>query len=342
MIDWLDFVVPVVHTPIPAGRVISVSPDGVTEYDIPKRMKIAGSFESSYFARSQGGDGRGNATELFLSGNPAKFLQGHNVFGSADCIGLASAVVSKILGSLDIPSDLAVAQVERGNFSVKRIDITRSFAFANREEVKAVLGTLAVNARSRMGRAQTRGGTVYFGQNSSRHSIKYYCKGEELEAGKKHKLPPQLENTPLKSFADNLLRAEVTLRSKELKENLKIEKGHDLPEKVVNELYWKYFGRVEVSAQAQIASHEIEALPRNVRSTYLLWKEGVIPRNIMSKATFYRHRAELMYYGVDISLPYSGPTSNVIPLFREVVGTSVDVPDWAYTDGLIFQPKRKS
>ena len=38
-------------------------------------------------SRSVGGDGQGMATHLSLSGNPSKFLQGHNIFGSDDLMG---------------------------------------------------------------------------------------------------------------------------------------------------------------------------------------------------------------------------------------------------------------
>ncbi|WP_408610762.1 phage/plasmid replication domain-containing protein [Kineobactrum salinum] len=43
------------------------------------------------------------------------------------------------------------------------------------------------------------GGTVYHGKQSRRHTLKFYCKAEELEAGEKHKLPAELEKTLLKS-----------------------------------------------------------------------------------------------------------------------------------------------
>lgn len=339
MIDWLDFVIPCIHDPIPSGRVLSIKPDGSTEYDIPKRMQISGSYESTTFIRSQGGDGEGRATELYISGNPAKFLQGHNVFGSEDILALASGVVRKVFSSLGISDDLTIARVGQGDFSVKRIDITRSFGFKNRSEVQAVLSSLAVASRSRLGRAQTTGGTVYHGKNSRRHTFKFYCKAEELEAGKKHRLPLELESTPIKEFTENLLRAELTLRSKELHER-DIHTGKDLSPSVVRALYKDYFGRIEMSAQANIPSEEIKHLTRSIRDSYLMWKEGIDVRPMMSKACFYRHRSELLGYGVDISIPNDDLECKVIPLFRQVTGSPVGVPDWAYSQSLIFDPNR--
>jgi len=339
MIDWLDFVVDCLHDPIPAGRVLSITPDGTLEFDIPKRMRVSGSYESNIYVRSQGGSGDGRATELYISGNPSKFLQGHNVFGTDDITGLAAATVRKIFASLDLSSDLTIAKVVQGNFYVKRIDITRSYAFSNRVEVQAVLSSLAVSSRSRMGRAQTRGGTVYHGKNSKRHSFKFYCKAEELEAGKKHRLPEELNSSPIKEFSENLLRAELTLRSKELNER-NISMGSELTPRKIKALYDEYFGRIEVSAQATIPSTQICNLQRAIRDSYLMWSTGIDPRPMMSKSTFYRHRCELLGYGIDISLPKDDLECQVIPLFRQVTGSPVGVPGWAYEQSLVFDPNR--
>jgi II/X family phage/plasmid replication protein len=335
MIDWLDFVIEVLHDPIPAGRIMSIKHSGETEFDVPKRMPVEGSYSSQILVRSQGGDGTGQATELYISGNPSKFLQGHNVFGSDNLCRLAAGVVAKVCDSLGIPAELPIVKAKTGRFEVKRIDITHSFAFASRSEVQAVLGALAIKSRTRMGRATATGSTVYHGKNSRRHSVKFYCKGDELEAGKKHRLPEELKDSGIKEFADNLLRCEVTLRRKELAD-IEATEGRHFTDQVINELYWSYFRRVEMAPQADIPSKEIEHMPRAIRSTYLLWKEGVDVQPMMSKATFYRHRHDLLGYGVDIAIQKEGGETNVIPLFRTITGTPVSVPEWAYSKGLIY------
>lgn len=339
MIDWTDFVINVVHTPIPAGRIVSIGVGGDVEWDTPKAMQVSGSYESSIRVRSQGGDGSGLATELYISGNPSKFLQGHNVFGSDDLLSLCHAVASRVFIVMGIQDDLALRRVALGDFQVKRIDLTYSYDFGNSATVSAVLSSLAVRTRSRMGRAQTRGGTVYHGRNSRRWSIKMYNKGEELQAGKKHRLSPELQSTPIFDFSQSLLRVELTLRSKQLKE-LSLDSGRSLTPATCRQLFDEYFGRVEMSPQVDIASDEVISLPRAIRSTYLLWKEGIDVRNMHSRPTFYRHRSHLLRYGVDIDLPVHSDESNVIPMFRTVVGNPVSIPSWAYDDNLVFDPRR--
>lgn len=334
MIDWLDLVVSIPHEPFNFGHVLFIKPSGELDYGIAKSAQVAGSYDSTVRVRSQGAAGGGLAQELYISGNPSKFLQGHNVFGSQDICLLASEMVKAIFASLEFDDDLGIARVRAGNFDVKRIDITESWAFRSREEVQAVLSALAIKSRSRLGRPQTRGGTVYHGMNSRRHTFKFYCKGDELEAGKKHRLHETLENSPIKEFADNLLRGELTLRSKELKE-LELSRGTDLTPEKCNELYAEYFGRIEMAAQADIPSEEVMALTRAHRSTYLLWKEGIDVRTMASKATFFRHRSKLLQLGVDIALPCESSDCKIIPLFQTVIGSPVAVPDWAYKSGYV-------
>ena len=339
MIDWLTFVIDHLHTPLPAGRVLKLTAEGEIEYDIPQRMEVEGSYDSNMWIRSQGGDGTGTATQLYLHGNPAKFLQGHNIIGSDDVNVLAANTLKQIAERTGLCLDLATAKAEKGDYSVKRIDITRSYQFNTKEEVQAAISAIAIKSRSRMGRAQTSGGTVYHGKNSRRHTMKFYAKGEELSAGKKHRLPDQLQATPLHEFAETLLRVELTLRSNELRD-LNLTSGYDFTPKVVRRLYDEYFGRIEMTPQATIPSDELVALPRAIRSTYLMWKNACDVRTTMSKPTFYRHRNELLGFGIDIALPYEGEQCNVIPLFREVTGTPVANPHWAYQQGLVFDPNR--
>lgn len=92
-----------------------------------------------------------------------------------------------------------------------------------------------------------------------------------------------------------------------------------------------------MSAQADIPSEVIEHMPRAIRGTYLLWKDGINVQPMLSERTFYRHRSELLSYGVDIALTKDEDSAKVIPLFRTVIGEPVTVPDWAYSENLIFR-----
>ncbi|MED5723852.1 phage/plasmid replication protein, II/X family, partial [Enterobacter hormaechei] len=79
---------------------------------------------------------------------------------------------------------------------------------------------------SHRGRGQiAKGSTLYFGKNSRRSALKFYPKGEEF---KKHAHPDFLLNPSLLDYANKSLRAEVVIRSMELKRlNLNLVKNWD-------------------------------------------------------------------------------------------------------------------
>lgn len=340
MIDWLTFVVDCPHLPIPAGHFLSITPCGEVDYELAKAVEVIGTYDNVVRVRSQGAASSEYASELYVTGNPAKFIQGHNVFGSDDLCALAAEMVRRVFAALEINDELSIKRVQLGQFSLKRIDVTRSFSLRDRAEVLAVIDSLSTRARSRMGKAQSRGATCYFGKHSRRWSLKFYSKGDELEARGRHKLPEPLRDTPIQAFADNLLRCEVTFRSLELDKILDCKTPATLTPTRLKSLFNEYLERIEVSGRANIPSDELQAMRRCVRDTYLLWEKGVDVRTMMSSPTFYRHRVELLGLGIDIALPNEPNTAEVIPYFRTVYPEPVEVPDWAYTDGLIFDPNK--
>lgn len=278
--------------------------------------------------RSVGGTGRGQATHLLLSGNPSKFLQGHNVFGSDDLLSLVYDTFLKVCSSLQIePALHELRQLKEGDYTVKNLDINRSFELPTRADV--------LSWKTRHGRPSTKGGTLYFGSGTSRWKIKAYCKGEELEASKKHQLPTQLLDSPLKTWADNKLRVELTLLSKELK-TIGIGKARDLTVSLIDELYRQYIGRIQMSEQIELSTEMQLNLPRKDQSTYVHWQNGVDLRSMLPKATYYRHRRALLEYGIDIALRKEvKPRSNVVPLIRILEAQPAPIPQWAFDKDLV-------
>ncbi len=337
MVDWMSITVFFRHLPIPAGRIIGIHPDGGLDFDTPRKAQVRGSYESTLWVRSQGDlDEQGRAAELYIDGNPSKFLQGHNVFGSDDLTGLLRAVLSRVVELLDlgaVPIGLASAKVHR-------LDFTHSFCFDSRADARLYVSSLALRSHGRMGRPNLHGYTCYFGQHSRRWSFKLYTKGDELD---KHKLPEDLPHrAEIYREADNLVRAELTLRSLELKRLDRPNVHHWTPTQL-NESYREYVGRLAMSNQLSLPSDVIKSIRRCYRDTYFMWNSGITPRGIMSQNTFYTHRRELLRYGVDIAIPRdTDSTAEIIPLVRLVEGKPYQPPEWAYSNGLIFQPNRKA
>ncbi|GHO26641.1 hypothetical protein MY013_24520 [Escherichia coli] len=114
------------------------------------------------------------------------FLQGHSVIGSDDLQGLVLTAYARILALLHIPHDLpSYRQVMKGQFKISRIDINYMYSLSTLENVRAWLYAAEFKAKTRHGRACSKGGTVYLGKNSRRWSLKFYSKYDEHTSGKK-------------------------------------------------------------------------------------------------------------------------------------------------------------
>lgn len=343
MLDWFRGEVPFHHDPLPAGQVLSFEADGSVEWISVKKIRVEReSHESAIHVRSVGGDGHGFATALQIDGNPAKFLQGHNVFGSRDLNMLVALTFQRIyeahkdhLEGWSNP-ELAFARIKRGEYDVKGLHINEMYDLGNDASVEAWLHAAEMRARTRSGRSTRDKGTVYAQKNSRRWAFKFYNKFREMAArGKSHKLPHILQGQGLEDFARGKLRAELVLMSMELKE-MGVTKGYHVTEEWVSDTFARYLGRVEMPTQATLIDEQLLNLPRAAQSSYQLWRQGVSLKDLLPKPTFYRHRKILMEQGIDITVPPLSPdTSNVVPLIRVLEAVPVGVPAWAFDRKLV-------
>lgn len=345
MIDWATVEIPFRHPPIAADRFVKISASGEVEFEAVCRSRVPGSYESTIGVKSVGSDGEGYATHLLLDGNPSKFLQGHNVFGSNDFLQLVLTASIYVIGHLTRTGSLdrnlspdEYWQVLRGEYAVSRIDINESFELDNLLSVRSWLKAAEQKSKTRHGRPTSKGGTVYWGQHSRRWAIKAYCKFDEINSGRKHKLPESLTWTDIPKWAETKLRIELVLRRKQLIEE-GIYQAKDLTVARVEELYRSYLGRLEMAKNVTLTTNKVTELPRHLQSTYALWSQGVDVQSMLTKPTFYRQKKEFKAYGIDISLPCETPdVTNVVPLLRVLEARPVAVPEWAFEQGLIFDP----
>jgi II/X family phage/plasmid replication protein len=67
---------------------------------------------------------------LYLHGNPSKFLQGHNIFGSDDLLSLVYDTYRKVCDALSLRPQLAeLGTVREGRYDLSRTDINYSFGY---------------------------------------------------------------------------------------------------------------------------------------------------------------------------------------------------------------------
>ena len=336
MIDWLSLLVTIRHRPFDAGTIVSLNAGGVLEWETMKYYKVEGSHDTSIQVRSQGHlFDNGDASQLYISGNPSKFLLGHNVYGSSSIIRLVFVFVCRLFSDTDRPlHKIDLKRLLDGQYEVKTIDINSTFDVGSALNVRQWLDAAAMQSRTRHGTPTTAGSTVYWGKNSRRYAIKAYDKNKEVNSrSRKHRLAESipLEHRLLVSkWSEGKIRIELRMHSKELKK-AKVNVAKYLTETKLHQLFNDYVSNIDMSTQVNLTDDKIECLPKRIRGTYLLWKEGFNVQTALSKATFYRHKKELNRYGVDISLPNPSARdrNNVIPMMKIIDLKPASLPDFA-------------
>lgn len=228
---------------------------------------------------------------LRISGNPSKFLQGHNVVGpSVSELGPVLQALVRAFGEGLRPPDAdeeALPSVHRS-----RLDVTTAVDLGSHQAVHDWLKLAETATRSRHGRAMTSGSTVYWGKNSTRWSLKAYCKHCEM---KDHRPDvPEFLRSVLSEWTRTQLRIELTLRRPELKDR------DTLDEAVI----WEFFQRIEVQTMKENPQAELHLRPA-VRAALQLWYQGNAVSTFYPTRSFYRYRREILdETGIDILLPY--------------------------------------
>jgi II/X family phage/plasmid replication protein len=332
VIDWLKLRVPVPAVGrIPGDVVCIFTPEGELKWQKVKAAELRGSYESNVHVSACPVTG-----SLVIDGNPVKFFQGHNVFGTDDVQGLAWAIINTVASALSFD----LANIETSDVDVARIDINRSFGCGSLDNARGAVRALGENATMRhRGRGQlTREGTAYWGKHSRREALKAYAKGHELidhPIAKDH--PMRCE---LVTYAQQLLRIELVLRSMSLK-----DRGLSIlsrwTDSIVDMLFREAMGKLTVPDNIELAPTTLEGLSPRLRLAYSAWLRGDDLRATLPRMTFYRYRKELLKVGVDLlSLRASEPRRPTLQLVNVINAVPVSVPEWAVGTVAYFDPRR--
>lgn len=296
-IDWLSFSTgtqPELCPGYTSGWQSHVDPDGEVIKRWPAFLPILGSYDDRILVKTP------DPCTLYVTGNPVKFYQGHNLFGSSDPVGLALAAgcaVRQAVGMFPGPDTFKACDFSRPKYS--RIDLTRSYRFHSEAEALEWIRAVAASSRSRHGAALTRGETVYFGQHSRRWSMKVYPKRQELTAHKPRSGPALHHFDLLADWAAGVVRFEVVLRGPELEH---------VPADFDPLTVWQaYFDKITFNENAAMSHDRTlieQALKPHQQMAVMSWRAGLDLRTIYSKPGFYKVRRELLdLVGIDIAQP---------------------------------------
>lgn len=306
---------------------------GNQEWVCNKKLSVDGSHSSKIQLQSH------TENLIYFTGNPVKFLQGHNLFGTNDIRHLMRLFFDELLTDKHkalglCPDPFQYDLIQDGHYELTRVDINESWHLNNSREVQAWIRAVGETAYLKhRGAGQFSGDTAYFGKNSRRWGLKCYSKGNEIKA-KDHKLPPELCIPEMLEYADKSLRIEAFIRQLELKRrDLHVLSNWDID--TPTELLLECISKLELSDVYMLDESVLDTLPPRLRMTYNAWLNGEDLKSIYTQRTFYRVRKEMEKYGIDISTKSPKEKNNVIPLIRVLEAKPVGIPDWAYEKGLV-------
>ena len=335
-VDWVSGSI---AAPVPlwdelaTGAIIQLEPGGVLRKRWAARMVAEHFHESEEGSWSRKFTVRcANPGLLAISGNPVKLLQGHNLWGSCDAVGLfleAGLFVREHVGLFPGPETWGANHVWGPKFT--RLDLTRSYRFPSRAIAQAWIRDVAGAARSRHGAAKLYGdGTAVWGEGSRRWMFKVYDKqGEMLALKKRAHFVTGLETRDLLDWAAGVVRFELQLRTMELEENaVDVAKLRGPDASAAALRIWKrYYDRITFNENAAMTNPDLleATLPAHLSLKLSAWRGGADLRDKMSKASFYRVRRDLLAaVGVDVASP--PPKREASPVSR--VPVVLDEAGW--------------
>lgn len=332
MIDWLTCRIPVtLPGPIKGGDTVILDAQGEFVRSTAHRLMVTGSYESRIAIRAP------STSELEISGNLAKFLQGHNLYGSTDLKGLLWASLQRIEGVQGVfpcsLRDMGLYGPESlSDGIVTRVDCTYMFGLPSPSDVLAWLRSAsATGALAHRGRGVMREGTLIFGdakgKSAARFQIVIYAKGQEVAV---HRLPEiMMSEASVLDWVSKCLRTEVRLFRLEL-EKFGLRRLGNWSVDTALHMWRQKMSRLDFNA-GQCSTALLETLPVKLRAIYLAWTTGEDLRKLYSRAMFYRHRRALLdAAGVDIAVPPpSVPTAEIVPIKRVLEAVPLGRPDWA-------------
>lgn len=323
-VDWLT--VTQEHAdPLPlvdAGCVMSVTDAGVLEWKTARAVKHEGSFETSINVRCDG-------HRVSLSGNLSRFGRSDNLFGFtlSQCLERANQVLAHY-GLPPFSAGERIGWIKRGQVRygwtgarISRLDLTANFEAGSAEGAHAVMQYLGQqHAGRKSGRVLGQGETVDFGAGSRRVYAKAYVKHLELmrHGCADERLIQHCEKR-------GVVRWETTLRSNALTDMGCAFLGDFQRGWAMGQLVQLFGEQTSVLERVTRTTDELEHLPRHLRATARDYLAGADLVADLSRATFYRHRAALLPFGLDISVrnvrPFQ-PRVQVVQLVR------AEVPSW--------------
>ena len=276
---------------------------------------------------------------LKVVGSPLMFLQGQNLFGSDNLLGLCYLLfktVTKLLGIKPTKADKRAWKA--GEFDVHTVDVTHNFSLGNPATVSLWLDQAAVSVASGKQLVETCRAsssrhveTLYVGKQSGYVSVKFYDKHQLLLC--QDGADPELHQK-LVGLSRGLLRCEVRLHRKYLQDH-GLRRGSDWSIDTAHDHFFRKVSALRFGSALAVPVSVVPGLSGMERLAYEVWRLGGDPRPLVSTSTWCRLVKACQGQGVDVRQPYLGPTG--LPLADFLLPSCVaQPPAWLLNDPALF------
>lgn len=287
-IDWLKVALNIDHDSHSLNDGIRVDFRRVEDgYDEENKMisfkplYVKGSHNSHLTIKSQANG------LLQIEGNFYKWLNGQNITGSTDLIGLVISVVKQL--AQDRPQDInpspeQLKEIESGDFKVNMVDINKPILLDDKDQALKYLERLKLYSSYPYRRDKTiYGNGIYFNENSKRSVLKYYFKGNEIKVNCKNqtKLTPELVD-----LADRMIRCELRIKWTQL-QDWGLLQGSDWSDDKVKHLIDDTHSKLRLPT-----ANDYDHLPTKYVRFIACYKQGVL--DCYSDTTIKRMKSDLI------------------------------------------------
>lgn len=309
--DWLTLSVPVASVPPWLERVIESRTGDDVHWRRPGWVDVRGhdgSASTLVRLRYMPESGR-----LRIDGNLGRWMRSSSVWG----MGVYQA------GRRFLDHQAAKGILQTGPADVTRVDLTCNVSFDSQRDAYDWLRWATTIRLGRKAPQQYETGVTW---RTKRWYAKVYDKVHDLRRHGHHALAETLLD-----HEGYILRLELTLRTDEL---------HRLGYRTLDDYMHKdhdmaviFTGRFRPLIQGRGATVDdlIREMPTRLACAVQAWRNGIdfrreVADGKISRRTYYRLKAEVMEYGIDISIPSNVTTLTIKP--REITARFVAEPEW--------------
>lgn len=252
---------------------------------------------------------------LQIECSAAKFLTGHNVFGSENLSRIVLDISKRVCRYLKIkPTAKEKQAIKAGDVRLFRVDLAAHFRlpsnFTVRSFQNALKYQLAFTQRSFATYADE---TLYVNQHSDMRIIKIYGKGEEIDF---RPMPQDLpDRKSIESYAKNLVRVEMTFRSRFLR-RAKMSQVKDWDKDKARKVFKEDIMDLNLLEKSLLQGKVVAGLTNLQNSIIALHATGVdISTVITNKRQLKTHiKAIREKAGVDVRIPSEALSLSMVPV----------------------------